>query len=616
MVGAIDEIKQRLDIVEVVSGYLPGLAKAGRNFKAPCPFHVEKVPSFYVFPERQSWHCFGACATGGDVFSFIMRKEGVDFGEALRILARKAGVSLAPPQRSEDQKQEDRLKEINEAASEYYHGLLLQSREGERARDYLEKRGVTQKTIEDFRLGFSPDSWEASRNELARKSYRENELLAAGLLVAKEQGRAYDRFRNRLMFPIRGMDGRVSGFGARALDDSLPKYLNSPQTPVFDKSATLYGIDRARSGIRKKDSAVVVEGYMDAIVAHQYGFDNVVASLGTALTEKQVNFIKRLTKNLTLALDADAAGEMATLRGIEVASHTFDSKVVPLPTPSGLVRYESILDAEIRVVVLPQGKDPDDVIRESTEAWERMLSKAVPVVEYTFDVVASRLDLTKVKDKSLALDQLLPLVAEIKRPVMQAHYLQKLSRLVGVDEQELAATLSKTRRPLKSTQRGERASPSSLIPSLLPNDPLAEYCLSLLLRYPDLRANAADLSEELFPHSESRQLYITWRDTDDIDAMYESIDTSLHDYLAMVVGRSVPEIDEREQEDALDDCVRRLRKRWLQDLQTKEEALASNAQAEGNAAELEELKQSGEKINAQLLEVLLQERRRNSTPRG
>jgi len=616
VVGAIDEIKQRLDIVEVVSEYLPGLAKAGRNFKAPCPFHVEKVPSFYVFPERQSWHCFGACATGGDVFSFIMRKEGIDFGEALRILARKAGVSLAPPQRSEDQRQEDRLKEINEAVSEYYHGLLLQSREGERARDYLEKRGVTQKTIEDFRLGFSPDSWEASRNELARKGYRENELLAAGLLVAKEQGRAYDRFRNRLMFPIRGMDGRVSGFGARALDDSLPKYLNSPQTPVFDKSATLYGIDLARSGIRKKDSAVVVEGYMDAIVAHQYGFDNVVASLGTALTEKQVNFIKRLTKNLTLALDADAAGEMATLRGIEVASHTFDSKVVPLPTPSGLVRYESLLDAEIRVVVLPQGKDPDDVIRESTEAWELMLSKAVPVVEYTFDVVASRLDLTKVKDKSLALDQLLPLVAEIKRPVMQAHYLQKLSRLVGVDEQELATNLSKTRRPLKSTQRGETASPSSLIPSLRPNDPLAEYCLSLLLRYPDLRANAAGLSEELFPHSESRQLYIAWRDTDDIDAMHETIDTSLHDYLAVVIGWPVPEIDEREQENALDDCIRNLRKRWLQDLQTKEEALASNAQAEGNAAELEELKQSGERINAQLLEVLLQERRRKSTPRG
>ncbi|MCX5998766.1 MAG: CHC2 zinc finger domain-containing protein [Chloroflexi bacterium] len=226
---AIGEIKQRVDIVELASEYVPGLKKSGRNFKAPCPFHAEKVPSFYVFPERQSWHCFGACGTGGDVFSLVMRKEGVDFGEALRVLARRAGVSLAPPRVDEGQRQEDKLREINEAAADYYHNLLLHSGAAVIARDYLAQRGVSAKSTEDFQLGFSPDSWGALREQLVQRGYSEDELLASGLLVEKDHGGTYDRFRNRLMFPIRGADGRVVGFGARALGSSLPKYLNSPQ---------------------------------------------------------------------------------------------------------------------------------------------------------------------------------------------------------------------------------------------------------------------------------------------------------------------------------------------------------------------------------------------------
>ena len=237
--SVIDEVKQRLDIVEVVSESVPGLKKAGRNFKAPCPFHTERTPSFFVFPDRQSWHCFGACGTGGDVFSFVMSKEGVDFGEALRILARRAGVTIASPQRVEGQKEEQRLRDINEAASEYFHGLLLHSRAGQLAQSYLAQRGISAKTIDDFQLGLSPDGWEVLREQLTGRGYGEDEVLAAGLLVEKEQGRVYDRFRQRLMFPIRGADGKVLGFGGRALDDSLPKYINSPVTPVFDKSSTL-----------------------------------------------------------------------------------------------------------------------------------------------------------------------------------------------------------------------------------------------------------------------------------------------------------------------------------------------------------------------------------------
>lgn len=604
--GVIDETKQRVDIVEIVSDYVPGLKKAGRNFKALCPFHPERVPSFYVFPERQSWHCFGACGTGGDVFSFVMRKEAVDFGEALRILAQKAGVSLTPKQPDESQREAERLKEINEAAAEYYHYLLLHPSAGEGARNYLAQRGISDKTIEEFQLGFSPDSWEALREQLMKKGYQEDELVAAGLLVEKEQGGTYDRFRNRLMFPIRDIAGGVSGFGARALDDSLPKYLNSPQTLIFDKSGALYGIDRAKSAIRKQNLAVVVEGYMDVIVAHQYGFNNVVASLGTALTERQVGIIKKLTKSLTLALDADAAGEMATLRGIEVASHTFDQKVVPLLTSAGLVKYENSLDAEIRVMVLPPGKDPDDIIKESPKEWERLLEEAPPVVDYTFDLIVSKLDLTKLKDKSSAVDQLLPLIAEIKHPVRQAHYLQKLARLVTIDEQNLASALSRLKRPAKLKGKGEIVQPSTLIPLLSSSDPLAEYCLSLLVHYPQLRSHATELSADLFPHSEKREIFLAWRSATDLDSMRQGLDATLQEHLDALLTKALPPLNEEEQEHALRECLYRLQERWLRDLKAKEEWLISDVQSEGSATELEEIQQLAVRLNTQLREVFLQ----------
>ena len=603
----IDEIKQRLDIVEIVSGYVPDLKKSGRNFKALCPFHPEKTPSFYVFPERQSWHCFGACGTGGDVFSFVMKKEGFDFGEALRILAQRAGVTLTPRKADEGETEAEKLKKINEAASEYYHNLLLRSPVGQQARTYLAQRGVSEKTISDFQLGYSPDSWDSLRLEMIRSGHRENDLKAAGLLVEKErEAGTYDRFRNRLMFPIRDTAGRVLGFGARALDDSLPKYLNSPQTLIFDKSNALYGIDRAKPAIRKQDLAVVVEGYMDVIIAHQYGFINVVASLGTALTEKQVSIIKRLTKRLTLALDADAAGEMATLRGIEVASQTFDRKVVPLPTSAGLVRYEDLLDAAISVMVLPQGKDPDDIIKERPEEWERLLKEAPPVVDYTFQLVVSKLDMTRLKDKTQAVDQLLPLIAGIKHPVRQAHYIQKLARAVAVDEQTLASALSHLgQKPSASKRGGDSKQPSSLISPLSSNDPQAEYCLTLLFRYPQLRSHASGLSADFFPHTQNRELFLAWQGAADLDSMRQGLDETLKEHLDTIITKPSPPLREEEKERAIRECIYRLRERWLKDLKTKEKVLISEIEAEGNNTNLEEIQQSAVRLNTQLGEAFL-----------
>ncbi|MDD5191384.1 MAG: DNA primase, partial [Dehalococcoidales bacterium] len=315
--STVDEVKARLDIVEVISKYAP-LTKAGRNFKAVCPFHTEKTPSFFVFPERQSWHCFGACNTGGDAISFVMKKESMTFGEALHFLADKVGVLIPTkiePSTGRDEK--ERLYQANEVAMQFYHNQLVTSSGGEKARAYLQKRAINDKTISTFQLGYSPATWETLKQYMLERSFTETELLSVGLIVQSDDGRTHDRFRDKLMIPIRDQRGRTTGFGSRVLDHSLPKYINSPQTPVFDKSDTIYGIDLATTQIKQDDRVVIVEGYMDVILAHQYGFSNVVASMGVAISDRQVNRLKRFTSNLVLALDPDAAGEEAMLRCID-----------------------------------------------------------------------------------------------------------------------------------------------------------------------------------------------------------------------------------------------------------------------------------------------------------
>ncbi|UCC17062.1 MAG: DNA primase, partial [Dehalococcoidales bacterium] len=400
----IDDVKQKTDIVEVVSQYAT-LKKSGRNLSAPCPFHSERNPSFFVYPERQSWHCFGACNTGGDVLSFVMKKENMDFGEALRLLAARAGIEMptrVQPDLKKDEK--DRIYQINSAAALYFHSLLLNSPGAENARKYLEKRGLVEKTVSDFQLGFALNSWEGLKEHL-EKEYTEKDILEAGLLVESDDGNTHDRFRNRLIFTICDNRGRITGFVARVLDDSLPKYVNSPQTLVFDKSGTLYGINLAAQAIRQKNQAVMMEGYMDVITAHQNGISNVVASMGTAVTERQVNDLKKLTKNIVLALDADTAGEEAMLRCVD---------------------YENSLDIELKVVVLPEGEDPDSVIREDTAKWYNLVDKALPVMDYIFSVTGAGLDLTRASDKQQAVEKIGPHVVAIPNPVSRAHYMQKL----------------------------------------------------------------------------------------------------------------------------------------------------------------------------------------------
>ncbi len=551
--SVIDEIKQKTDIVEVISQYAT-LKKSGRNLSALCPFHSEKNPSFYVYPERQSWHCFGACNTGGDVLSFIMKKENIDFGEALRILAQRAGVEI-PSRSAPDTGKEEREKlfRINEAAAVYYSNLLVNSPGAENARNYLKERGLTPETLSEFRLGYGLDSWEALKEYMLENGLTEDELVEAGLLVKSEDGRTHDRFRNRLIFSISDSRGRITGFGARVLDDSLPKYVNSPQSPVFDKSGTLYGINLASQAIRQEDQAVMVEGYMDVITAHQNGIKNVVASMGTAVTERQVSDLKKMTRNIILALDADTAGEEAMLRCVD---------------------YENSLDIELKVVVLPEGLDPDNVIKEDTAKWQKFLDEALPVVDYIFSVVTATLDLTKSSDKQLAVERLGPVILAKQNPVIRAHYMQKLANHIGVDERTIEATLGRMRTAPKLRERKTESLTRAVQPLL--SRPVEEQFLALLLQHPELKKVEADISPEYFENSENREIFIAWQQAEDVESLKESLDSALLEHLENILGKNVlaTEINER-----YNRYVLRLKEDHLR-------GLARKGEVERNATEL------------------------------
>ncbi|MGB5924901.1 MAG: DNA primase [Dehalococcoidia bacterium] len=586
--SVITEVKQRLDIVEFISEYVT-LQKAGRNFKGLCPFHSEKHPSFFVFPEQQSWHCFGACGAGGDIFSFIMKKEGVDFGQALRLLAQRGGVTLGPreaPSKAEDEKKE-RLFQINEAAAEYYYHVLSTTKAGATARGYLTKRNIMPEAIKQFRLGFSPDAWEAIKNYLLGKGYTEKELVEAGLIIEKEEGGSYDRFRNRLMFPICDIQGRVTGFGARVLDDSLPKYINSPQTPIFDKSNSLYGIDKAKSAIRKKDLVIIVEGYMDVLTAHQHSWQNVVGSMGTSLTEKQVEGIKRLTNNITLALDADLAGEEATLRG------------------KAILAYSNI---EANVILLPPGKDPDEVIGEELALWQKLVEQAMPIMDFAFQSVIGKVDINKARDKSLAVQKLLPSIYEIRDPVQQSHYLKRLARELKIEESAIRAALRESRAGRKRPQPGKPTEQSPIARQFM-SSPIEEYCLSLLLQYPELRPLAGEVSPEHFEYTENREVFVKWQHSSDIPSLESKLDTSLLEHLYYLVNKDLPPAtreSERTRRRDLANCILRLQEKLSRKLEAEKEAtLEIERERGGISSELAKLEEQGIDSGLKLQEVFV-----------
>ena len=487
--SVIDEVKERLDIVEII-GESVKLRKSGKNYSGFCPFHPNsRTPSFAVFPDSGTWRCFGACNEGGDVFSFVMKKEGWDFSETLRYLAERAGVELQPqtPEQEAQDEEQQRLRELLEAAVTYFRHNLMNTEAGKPALEYLRGRGMADATLEAFGIGYALDSWDAATRHLSERGYQERELLDAGLLTEREGGGTYDRFRGRVMFPIRDARGRMTGFGARVLDpEGVPKYLNSPQTALFDKGRLLYGLDKARQAIRRQDQAVIVEGYMDVIGLHQAGYENAVSPMGTALSEAQLRQLKRYSRRIVLALDADAAGSQATLRGLDVARDTLDRQAEPVFNARGLVRYEGRLDADLRIVSLPEGRDPDEIVLEDPATWPALLGSAQTIVDYVLDVSAAEVDLEDPKAKAYVAQQVLPLIEDVADPVEREAYRQNLARRLKVDERALLAWRPQRGRRVESSQQAEEQELAEPPGQGLVAATVERFCLGVLLLDPHL----------------------------------------------------------------------------------------------------------------------------------
>lgn len=583
--SSIEEIKTRLDIVEIIGQQVP-LKKAGHNYKGLCPFHQEKTPSFIVFPDGQNYHCFG-CGANGDIFTFVMQTENVEFSEALQILARRAGVVLRPPtfEEKESDKQRARLQELNLAAAQFFQHQLRQTEAGAVARTYLESRGISPDTVAGFLLGYAPDRWDALMNYLHERGYGDRELDTAGLVIERESGGYYDRFRHRLIFPIRDLQEHVVGFGGRVLDpEHQPKFLNSPQTPLFDKGAVLYGLDQAGPAIRHEGQAVIVEGYFDVLMAHQQGYKNVVAPMGTALTAAQVHLLKRLTRRLYLALDSDTAGANAMLRGMDVIREAMDERTVPVPTARGLVRFERELDGEVRIVALPAGQDPDEVIRASPQDWEQLVAQAAPVVEYVLRGLAQDADLASAKGKSEAVQKVLPLLAEIHNPVERAHYIQRLAHIVGVDERAIAAQLRRPARPGKDAgTRGRPEPPPPEVPLLGHKEEVVEsYLLALLYRFPRLWQHLPAGTASLLFQEEHRAL-LELLATGAAHSP-EALPSDLRTYLEELQTRFKAELnlDEESSQRALEAYLSRLEGLANERQRREYQDVLAQAQAEGN----------------------------------
>jgi DNA primase len=502
MSNQIEEIKARIDIVDLVSETVK-LRRSGRSYSGFCPFHDNKnTPAFAVFPDSGTWRCFGQCAEGGDIYKFVMKKEGWDFPEALRYLADRAGVTLRKltPLEQEQREANERLRDLLEDAATFFRHHLQNTPAGQKAAEYLKKRGLTEKVIEEWGLGYAPQSWDACLKHLASNGYSEEDMVKAGMVSQRDSGGIYDRFRHRVTFPIRDETGRMAGFGARILNpDDVPKFLNSPQTELFDKSRILYGMDKARRTIRAEDQAVIVEGYLDVIALHQHGYANAVSPMGTALTEHQLQLIKRRTRNIVLALDADAAGDKATLRGLEVARKTMDREQEIGFNARGLLRQEARLQADIRVTSLPEGMDPDDVVNEAPESWKEILAAAKPVVIHVMETLAADQDLDDPKVKSEIAREVLPLIEDVPSPIERDTYRQRLARLLRVDERALQNE-ARRQPPPRTRPRTRRAAqpPSPALtdiqkrpapvqnPAFAGTQELELFCLGVLMRFPDM----------------------------------------------------------------------------------------------------------------------------------
>lgn len=456
----IDEIKTRLNIVDIISERIP-VKKAGRNLKALCPFHGEKTPSFVISPDRQTFHCFG-CGKGGSVFDFVMLYDHVDFAEALETLADRAGVKLEHrPTDTPESQLKQKLYEANHLASEYYHYLLTKHKVGDAAREYLKRRGVSDKSIETFSLGYSANDWDGLLTYLHKKGYDDKLLETAGLVIAGSRG-YYDRFRGRVMFTLKDHRGNVVGFAGRVMDPNAKeaKYINTSETPIYTKSKVLYGLDVTRDSIQKANEAVVMEGELDLISSFQAGIGNVVAIKGSAVTEEHARLLRRYTERLVFALDSDLAGDAAARRGIEIAER------------SGF---------DMRVATMPSGKDPDEAAREDPVALKKAIKTAVPMYDYFLASAIKRHDVSSSFGKKKISEEMLPILAKIENPIVQGHYIRAVSSALSVSDETIQEGLIKLRNT-KGFVKKEVVADLPGVPALSRVEKMELYLLALLFQ--------------------------------------------------------------------------------------------------------------------------------------
>ena len=540
----VDEIKRRVDLVEYL-GRSTRLQKSGRNFRGLCPFHTEKTASFYVFTDRGTWRCFGSCGEGGDLFSFVQKRDGVEFKDALRELAREAGVELTGGS-SERRSRVERLGSAMAAAVAYYEQQLAEEGGGE-ARAYLaEKRGIRQETTAAFRLGWAPDDWRGLRGYLHGRGYSDDDMVGAGLLVEPENGREpYDRFRGRVIIPIADERGLFVAMGGRGMHGEEPKYLNSPQTELFDKGRTLFGLHGAAQAIREAGTVVVVEGYMDVIGPWQAGFANVVATMGTSLTENHAALLKRYARRVVLAMDPDAAG----LAAAERAGGLF----LGLDSPENMARSARSADAlagkaelDLRVAPLPAGQDPDDVARHDPAGWERAISEAAPFAEFLLNrLMGGEAPQSPIEARRLV-DRMAPVLQAVRDPVERAMYLQRVARRLQVTEDAVAGRIRQTLgAPTRSAPRlmDQVVSPEGLL-------------LALMLRHPHLRVELRGYPQTLFAEAISRETFGRWLQGEDFDTGDDDDPVIAH--ARRLLSRRLPPLSEEEARSAVMTKIREI----------------------------------------------------------
>jgi len=469
----IDEIKERLDIVEVIGSYIK-LQKAGANYRALCPFHSEKNPSFFVSPARQIWHCFGGCSLGGDIFKFVMKIEGVEFGDALRILAQKAGVELKrqTPEYKEWQTERNRLYEVCDLATKFFEKQIEESKAGKEAKKYLLERGIKEESIKKWRVGYAPDVWQGLADFLTSRGYGQEEIKKAGLGLSSEKGSFYDRFRGRIIFPVFDLNSQVVGFGGRVFKEKdqkeIAKYVNTPNTLLYDKSRVLYGLDKAKGEIRKKDNCILVEGYTDVIMVSQAGNENVAATSGTALTPYQLKILKRYSENLLTAFDMDIAGDTATKRGVDLAQAR---------------------GFNIKVITMPSGSDPADIVSKNPKDWEKLVGEAKSILDFYFKTTFALSDPKTPEGKREISKILLPVIKRIPNKIEQAFWIQELAKKLEVKEESVEEELKKTKDlpPVYSgSEEGSEGKENSLeLKKKTRKELLEEQILTFILKSPE-----------------------------------------------------------------------------------------------------------------------------------